>query len=973
MISMNRSTSLTRTILLAGLVLSLVVAAVYLIHPSIIRFINDKTNDAILALARKGTSGSDYIVIVDLDEKSIERFGQLPWPRYRLGHLLHKIKESGAKSIGLDLILSEPDRTSPQTWQASIASEFDYQIDFSKVPPELFDHDRYLAAIMAEGPFVIGYEFLFKNKYPERPVCELHPLNVIRVTKPNTNPDHVRFFKAHSAVCNLPVFANAVTYSGFLNATPDADGILRRVPLVIQYKDQLFPSFALATLMQFKKATQIYLQKEKSGIVYFMMDEKRIPIDCQGNMLINFGPRENTFCRISAADVLDGKILSETLMSKIVLVVSSATGWQQTYQTPNRPVATHGEILAQILENLESDNFIIRPQAFLFWETLAGLILAALLCLSIAKREIIGSTIVGSLCLLGAWLGALAIIRLNGFLFSPFLPTILIVSNYAVLTVYKTRKKQHLASQKAEDTLVLLKTSENSLNSIIKTIPDIVFRVDPAGRISFISPAIAKYIKRPHELLGQSIFDFVYSKDLNKAQYRLNERRTGKRGTYGLELRLLLSRQQDGHDEEFGYFSLSAEGIYNFDNAGQKAFIGTQGIIKDITDRKKLENRLLQAQKMEVIGNLAAGISHDLNNILSGLVSYPDLLLLEIPPDSPIRKKVTIIQRSGQKAAAIVQDLMALARRGVTINEVINVNTIIKEYLASPEYDNLKKRHPQTTVELDLQSDLMNIKGSPVHLSKALMNILGNAFEAMPAGGRIHLSASNNYLDASKQAYEVIPEGEYVCLKVADEGVGIDTADLKRVFEPFYTKKKMQRSGTGLGMTVIWATIKDHAGYIDIQSREGEGTCIYLYLPVTREVAKSKERPKLLEDYVGTEHILVVDDIPEQLEIAVNMLSKLGYNVSSVSSGEAAVSFMREHKADLLVLDMIMPGGIDGLETYKHIMEIHPGQKAIIASGYSKSGRVKELQKLGAGAYLQKPYTLEKIGVAIRQELDRQS
>jgi len=968
---MNRGTSLAKTVLLAGLVLSSVVVAVYLIHPRIIRFINDKTTDTVLALAQKSTSGSGVIVIVDLDEQSLQRFGQLPWPRYRLGHLLRKIKELGAKSIGLDLILSEPDRTSPQNWQANIARELDYQIDFSKVPPELFDHDRYLAAILAQGPFVIGYEFLFKNKFPQNPACELHPLNVGRITKSTMSQSHIRFFKADGVVCNLPVFANSVKYSGFLNATPDADGILRRIPLVIQYEDQLFPSFALATLMQFKKATQLFLREEKSGFNYLTLNEKRIPIDCQGNMIINFGANAHTFSRISAADVLEGNIPSEKLMSKIVLVCSSAAGWAQTYQTPHRPVATHSEILAQILENFISNGFIIRPKVFLFWETLVGLMLAALLCLSIAKMEILRSTAVGILCLLGAWLGAQAIVKFSGFLFSPFLATTLIASNYAVLTIYKTRKRHHLASQKADDTLVLLKASENSLNSIIKTIPDIVFRVDPDGRITFISPAIAKYITDPDELIGQSIFNFVFPEDLNKAQYRLNERRTGKRATTGLELRLLLKHQQYNLDEEVGYFSLSAEGIYNFNPAGKKAFVGTQGIIRDITTQKRLESRLLQAQKMEAVGNLAAGIAHDLNNILSGLVSYPDLLLLELPPDSPIRKKVTILQRSGQKAAAIVQDLMTLARRGVKVSEVVNVNTIIAEYLASPEYDSLKNRHPRITVELDLKSDLMKIRGSPVHLSKALMNLLSNAFEAMPAGGCVHLSTCNNYLDAPLQVYEEILEGEYVCMRIADEGVGIEEADLKRIFEPFYTKKKMQRSGTGLGMTVIWATIKDHNGYIDIQSSEGEGTSIDIYLPVTREAAETKERRKVLEDYVGTEHILVVDDIPEQLEIAVNMLSKLGYKVSSVSSGEAAVAFVREHKVDLLVLDMIMPDGIDGLETYKCIVEINPGQKAIIASGYSESERVKAVQKLGAGVYVRKPYTLEKIGVAVRHELDR--
>ena len=970
---MSRTSSSPKTILLAGLAICVIIIAVYLIHPAFVRFLNDKTTDAIMALAPRSMPATDDIVIVDLDEQSLERYGQWPWPRYRLGHLLLKIKNQGAKSIGLNLILSEPDRTSPQNWQATVARELDYQIDVSSVPSELIDHDRYLADILAQGPFVIGYKLLFKDQTASSPDCNLHPLNVVHVSRSNASSSRVTFFDAHGAVCNLPIFADAVTASGFLNATPDEDGLLRRIPLIIEYKEQLFPSFALASLMQSEKVRQVYLRAEKSGFDTLVLNDQQIPVDRKGNMLINFGQGQADVIRISAGDILSDSISSEALNQKIVLICSSAAGWEQTYQTPTRPVVNYGDIQALVLNTMLTGRFVARPQLFLMWETLAGLLIAVLLCIAIATLRLRWSAVVAGAGLLIAWSFAMALFPTTGFLLSPLLPTVLILANYSVLTIFKARSKQWIASKQADDTLVLLKASEGKLDSIIQTIPDIVFRVDPQGEITFISPAISKYADQPGNLIGQPIFELVASEDRDKAQYRLNERRTGERATYGLELKLLLRRQQEGRDEEVGYFSISAEGIYNDDSSGEKRFIGTQGIMRDITAQKTLENRLLQAQKMEVIGNLAAGIAHDLNNILSGLVSYPDLLLLELPPDSPIRDKVSTIQQSGQKAAAIVQDLLTLARRSVKINQVIGINKIVTEYVTSPEYDKLKQDHPQITLDIDLEADLMDIKGSPVHLSKALMNILNNAFEAMPAGGCVRLSTFNTYLDAPRRAYEEIPEGEYVCLSAADEGIGIDAENLQRIFEPFYTKKTMHRSGTGLGMTVIWATVKDHAGYIDVQSKEGEGTRFDLYFPATREVAETEEKRLVLEDYLGTEKILVVDDIPEQLDIAVKMLSKLGYKVSSVPSGEAAVDYMQTNQTDLLVLDMVMPGGMDGLETYKRIIERHPKQKAIIASGYSESARVKALQNMGAGAYLQKPYTLEKIGIAVRRELDRQA
>ena len=205
-----------------------------------------------------------------------------------------------------------------------------------------------------------------------------------------------------------------------------------------------------------------------------------------------------------------------------------------------------------------------------------------------------------------------------------------------------------------------------------------------------------------------------------------------------------------------------------------------------------------------------------------------------------------------------------------------------------------------------------------------------------------------------------------------DDGLGIAANDLDRIFEPFYTKKVMGRSGTGLGMAVVWGIIHDHNGYIDIKTSEGVGTTFTLYFPIIREKETTKKDLIPIEEYLGNqEKILVIDDISEQREIAATILSKLNYSVTAVSSGEEAVEYLRENSVDLLVLDMIMDPGIDGLETYKRIKKIHPKQRAIIASGYSETDRVKKAKGIGAGKYIRKPYILEKIGLAVKKELTR--
>ena len=388
-------------------------------------------------------------------------------------------------------------------------------------------------------------------------------------------------------------------------------------------------------------------------------------------------------------------------------------------------------------------------------------------------------------------------------------------------------------------------------------------------------------------------------------------------------------------------------------------------------EKKESQDRLSRSQKMEALGLLAGGVAHDLNNVLSGLVSYPDLILLDLPEGSPLRKPILTMQNSGEKAAAIVQDLLTLARRGVTNTEVLNINRIFSDYFRSPEFEKLQSYHPGVHIETDFETDLLNIKGSEIHLKKAFMNIISNAAEAMPGGGEIIVSTGNQYVDRPIDGYQNINEGDYALVKVKDSGIGISNDEIAKIFEPFYTKKIMGRSGTGLGMAVVWGTVQDHNGYINIKSVEGEGTTFHLYFPVTKEAVAKESETMAIDRIVGNgEKILVVDDVKEQREIADGILSKLNYRVTTVSSGEKAIEYMKNHSADLLVLDMIMPPGIDGLDTYRKILTTHPKQKAVIASGFSETDRVKETQKLGAGQYIRKPYTLEKIAVAVRDELN---
>jgi PAS domain S-box-containing protein len=514
------------------------------------------------------------------------------------------------------------------------------------------------------------------------------------------------------------------------------------------------------------------------------------------------------------------------------------------------------------------------------------------------------------------------------------------------------------ARKKAEEALL---QSEKKYKTLTNNLQVGIYRntTGPKGRFLEANPAIVKmfgYQSRA-EFFSLNVAD-LYQNSYDRKKFIEQIQKKGF-----VKNQELLLKKKDGTP-----FIGSVTAVAVNDKKGEVKYY--DGVMEDITERKKLEEQLQQAQKMEVIGTLAGGVAHDLNNILSGILSYPELLLMDLPEDSYFRQPLETIQESGKKAAAIVQDLLTLARRGVNTFEVLNLNDVVSEYLISPEFDKLKSYHPCAEIETCLETNLLNSFGSSVHLFKTVMNLISNAVEAMPEGGKILLSTKNRYIDQPITGYDGVEEGDYVVLEVSDTEIGISSQDISKIFEPFYTKKKMGRSGTGLGMAVVYGTVQDHKGYIEVQSKKGKGTVFTLYFPVTKKDITKVDTNLPISGYKGDgQSILVIDDVKEQREIASSMLSQLGYNVSTVSSGEEAIKYMSDHNADLLVLDMIMDPGIDGLDTYKKILDMHPRQKVILASGYSETDRVKEALNLGAGKYIKKPYTVKDMSVAVMEEL----
>ncbi|MFC1564341.1 PAS domain S-box protein [candidate division KSB1 bacterium] len=385
---------------------------------------------------------------------------------------------------------------------------------------------------------------------------------------------------------------------------------------------------------------------------------------------------------------------------------------------------------------------------------------------------------------------------------------------------------------------------------------------------------------------------------------------------------------------------------------------------------KELEEQYIRAQKMESMGKLAGAVAHDLNHILTGLVTYPDLMLLDMQKDDPFREKIVNIKKSGQRAAAVVEDLLNIARGGMTVSEIMSLNELIKDYLNSPEIKQIKRNNPGFNVRTRLESGLRNISCSKIQIIKILNNLIINAADATPEGGALLISTENRFINKTIKQFEEIPPGEYVLLTISDKGIGIPRNDIPKIFEPYYTKKVLGRSGSGIGLTVVWNIVKDHEGYINVESELGEGTDFHIYLPVSEGEIEIKKKKKDFEEYMGDgESILIIDDEESLRRNGINILKIFNYSPTACSSGEEAIDYLKNNKADLILLDMLLGKGMDGLETFKEIVKMYPGQKVIIVSGYSASSKIQEVQRLGAGQFVKKPFTIEELGNAVKKEL----
>jgi signal transduction histidine kinase/ActR/RegA family two-component response regulator len=394
--------------------------------------------------------------------------------------------------------------------------------------------------------------------------------------------------------------------------------------------------------------------------------------------------------------------------------------------------------------------------------------------------------------------------------------------------------------------------------------------------------------------------------------------------------------------------------------------VNVVAMFEDVTDKQKLEEQLFQSQKMESIGLLAGGIAHDFNNILGGILGYASYLKTGINKDEKIYAHLETIERSALRAAELTSKLLAFARGGKYNVRPIDVNSVVDETLRllRGSFDK------SIMIEEALTKPLPSVEADAGQLQQVLMNLCVNARDAMPGGGRLVVRTTVlDEPDDFLRAQPTIRPQKYVCATVADSGVGIDRVIISRIFEPFFTTKEKGK-GTGLGLATVYGIVKNHSGFIDVQSEIGTGTTFTVYLPAVAEKAVSIDQgPRTARG--GRETILIVDDEDMIRMLAKDLLGSKGYTVLEACNGPDALRMYAADGAriDLVILDMAMPG-MDGREVFDRLKDQNPNVRTILSTGYAEDDRAREMMSQGVRAFVQKPYRAEEFAAAVRRVLD---
>lgn len=498
-----------------------------------------------------------------------------------------------------------------------------------------------------------------------------------------------------------------------------------------------------------------------------------------------------------------------------------------------------------------------------------------------------------------------------------------------------------------------LKESEAKYRQTLESIVEGYYEIDCATKVCFANKALCQLLDYTFEQLIDSPFDRYFHADSERSLEDLCK-----------------SMCKDGRTVRFAHFKmirknrdlipvdLSASPV--IDSHGR--IIGFRGLIRDATDRlniekekKQLESKLLQAQKLEAIGKLAGGIAHNFNNWLNGILGNTALIRIDEQKGLKITDRLQKIESIIDSAAQMTQQLLGYARGGKYKIDQIDINKIIRS-----SADTFGVARKDISIELNLSSNVTAVQADKSQIEQVIWNLYANAVDAMPSGGKIAIETRiATPMDIQKYKHE-IGDGNYMCMSFSDSGLGIEPKYLANIFEPFFTTK--YGKGTGLGLASVYGIIKAHGGYIDVKSSVGQGSTFYVLLPLIKGNGLDDKKAKQEEIRAGGETILLVDDDDVILETCAQLLAEFGYTTLKALTGEEALEIYakRAKNIDIVIIDMIMPG-MSGKELYARLKKIDPDVKTLLSSGYALNEQAQEIIESGCNGFIQKPYNINQL------------
>lgn len=502
------------------------------------------------------------------------------------------------------------------------------------------------------------------------------------------------------------------------------------------------------------------------------------------------------------------------------------------------------------------------------------------------------------------------------------------------------------------------------LESVLYNAPDAVITLDASHHVTEWNPGAERIFGYTHdEAIGTDLDDLITRKEaVNEAKMLTHHILSGNRVTP----RELVRYRRDG--TEVAVIASGSPIIIDGKLQGLVVvYTDITGLKQAEEEKRRLGLQLQQAQKMEAIGTLSAGIAHNFNNLLMTIQGNTSLILLKTDPSHPNYVRLRNIEKAVESGSKLNSQLLGYAREGSYEVKLLDMNRLITEIL-----DTFAVTKREVRVHRQLGRDIWMIMGDKGQIEQVLLNLFINAVDAMPKGGDLFVKTEKaTDQNLIGRPYHVKP-GKYVLITLRDTGIGMDEKTMERIFDPFFTTKGLS-GGTGLGLASLYGIIKAHRGYIDVKSKRGRGTTFSIYLPASGKKLR-KEHERTSEIVIGNETVLLVDDEEMNLDVGMQMLEALGYKVLVARGGKEAIDVYKDNMDDIcvVILDMVMPD-MAGEETYERLKETNPSVKVLLSSGYSIKGRAHRIMVKGCDGFIQKPFGMKDISQKIRDILNRKS